>query len=265
MTDSYLNSLLGENEQILLVSRRHWLVLAGEILSESILTLAVIVLVTILVFLPPPVGNPLWALGYLLLAFPLVSLLRDVAIWASRKNVITSRRVIHLEGVLHKEITDSSLEKVNDVKMIQSFWGRVFGYGDIEILTASEMGVNKFAKIADPIGFKTAMLNAKSRLEAGDARGGEDLRQPRGYVPATQPTRPVQAAPAAEGRASGALLEAMQAQRAGPAATQPNAPAVAHAPGDIPALLRQLDELRQAGVLTEAEFQNKKAQLLARL
>jgi hypothetical protein len=34
---------------------------------------------------------------------------------------------------------------------------------------------------------------------------------------------------------------------------------------DVPALLRQLDELRQAGVLTEAEFQNKKAQLLDRL
>ena len=58
------------------------------------------------------------------------------------------------------------------------------------------------------------------------------------------------------------MLDQVQAHRPGVEA-RPAGPAPA--PGDIPALLRQLDELRQAGVLTEAEFQNKKAQLLARL
>ena len=37
--------------------------------------------------------------------------------------------------------------KVNDVKMEQSFLGRLLGYGDIEILTASELGVNLFRRI----------------------------------------------------------------------------------------------------------------------
>ena len=122
--------------------------------------------------------------------------------------------------MFNKDVTDSSLEKVNDVKLEQSVWGRLLNYGDVEILTGSELGVNKLNTIADPVRFKTAMLNAKNKLDT-----------------------PVYAAPA-------------------PSA----APALSAAPvPDVPALLVQLDGLRQHGVLTEAEFQAKKAQLLAKL
>jgi uncharacterized membrane protein YdbT with pleckstrin-like domain len=209
MPDSYLKSLLGDNEQIQYTTRQHWLVLAGEILSESVLSLALIILVSVIwgVWMR---DQPLIALAYLLLLFPLISLLRDVLSWFNRKYVVTNRRVIHVTGVLNKNTTDSSLEKVNDVKMEQTFWGRMFGYGDVEILTASELGVNLFKHIANPIRLKTAMLNAKEQLEQG--RGA--------------PKRP---------------------------------------PGDIPALIARLDDLRKQGALTEEEFQKKKADLLSQL
>jgi uncharacterized membrane protein YdbT with pleckstrin-like domain len=212
MADTYLNKLLGDNEQILQVTRQHWLVLAGEIVSECVLSVALVVLVTEIMVVAP-FTVPLAALGYLVLIFPLVSLWRDAMIWSNRKFVVTSFRVIQISGVLNKNVTDSSLEKVNDVKLEQSVFGRMFGFGDIEILTASELGVNKFRRLAQPVSFKTAMLNAKERLEHG--------------TPA-------------------------------PAAPRGGAP-------DIPALISQLDELRKQGVLSEAEFQTKKAQLLAKL
>jgi uncharacterized membrane protein YdbT with pleckstrin-like domain len=233
-------------------------VLAAEILSEGVMTLAVIVLITIMIFLPPPFGNPLWAIGYLLLALPAGSLLRDVLAWANHKHVVTNQRVIHVVGVLSKEITDSSLEKVNDVRLEQSFWGRVLGYGTVEILTASELGASKFTTIANPIQFKTAMLNAKHRLgyedegaRAAGQRGGVFEWQP-------APNEHTAARPAGTQVVRGSLLEQMQAKN-NEAVTKGSAAS------DVPALLRQLDELRQAGVLTEAEFQNKKAQLLDRL
>jgi uncharacterized membrane protein YdbT with pleckstrin-like domain len=217
MADSYLNHLLGENEQILMVTHRHWTTLALEILSESVLAIALVVLVTLILLFSSALGplaalGPFVALGYLLLIFPLASLTRDVVAWSNRKFVITTRRVIQVSGVLSKDVTDSSLEKVNDVKLDQTFWGRMLNYGDVEILTASELGVNKFTTIADPVRFKTAMLNAKNKLEPVYATG-----------PAAQP-----------------------------------------AP-DVPALIAQLDGLRQHGVLSEAEFQAKKAQLLAKM
>ncbi len=210
MSDAYLNSLLGENEQVLFETHQHWLVLAGEILTECLLSVALVVLVSLIWALWVP--NVLVALGYLLLIFPLVSLWRDVLIWSKRKYVVTSHRVIQLSGVFNKNVTDSSLDKVNDVKMSQSFLGRMLNYGDIEILTASELGVNMFKHIGQPIQYKTAMLNAKEKLEHAPVEAGTG--------------RPVRSA------------------------------------AD---LLVQLDELRQNGVLTEAEFQSKKAELLKKM
>jgi len=208
MADTYLNNLLGENETILLVTRQHWLVLLGEILVEALLTAAIIVLVTMLFGLLP---NPLVLLGFLLLILPLASMWRDYLIWGNRKFVVTTRRVIQVSGVFSKNVTDSSLEKVNDVKMEQSFLGRLLDYGDIEILTASELGANLFRRIGRPIRFKTAMLNAKERLETGQASGGRRQEL------------------------------------------------------DVPTLIAQLDGLRKQGVLTEEEFQKKKAELLTKL
>lgn len=209
MADKYLKKLLGENEHVILVTRQHWLVLLAEIVSESVLAVALVVLVTLIWFIWLP--HSLVPLAYLLLLLPILSLLRDVTIWANRQYIITNWRVIQISGVFNKDVTDSSLEKVNDVKLEQTFLGRLLDYGDIEILTASELGVNKFSRVAQPIRFKTAMLNAKEKLEQGSP----------------SPSR-------------------------GPE-------------GDIIGLIAQLDSLRKQGVLTEEEFQHKKAQLLAKL
>src|SRR3970040_80145 len=70
-------------------------------------------------------------------------LLEIVLIWWNRQYVITSRRVIQVSGTFNKRVTDSSLEKVNDVKMVQSFFGRLFDFGDLELLTASEAVIDK--------------------------------------------------------------------------------------------------------------------------
>src|SRR5215468_4017696 len=166
MADRYLINLLGENEHILFVTRQHWLVLFGEILSELIIAAILGGLVTLIWFWLP---DPLVPLGYFLLLLPAVSLLRDLLIWRNRQYVVTNWRVIQIAGVFNKEVSDSSLEKVNDVKLEQSFLGRLLGYGSIEILTASELGVSKFNKIARPIRLKTAMLNAKENLNQGTA------------------------------------------------------------------------------------------------
>lgn len=204
---AYLAKVLGQREDILLVTRHHWFVLMRAILVEGVMILTIIALVTVgLIFLPEYKWIP-WL--YLLVLIPLASLIWDVIKFGSHAFIVTNRRVIQIDGVINKNVIDSSLEKVNDVKMSQSFFGRIFNFGDIEIMTASELGINKFTTIANPIKFKTAMLNAKAVLE-GNA----------------------------------------QTVQSGP---------------DIPTLIAQLDNLRKQGVLSEEEFQKKKAELLAKL
>jgi uncharacterized membrane protein YdbT with pleckstrin-like domain len=210
MAKDYLEEMLGENEQILLRARKHWSVLFGNIALEIVLIAALIVAVIILL---PLVAFPVAPLGFFLVLVPLIGMVRDFLIWYNRQYIVTNRRVIQSSGVFSKDVVDSSLEKVNDVKLSQSFWGRLFDYGDIEILTASEVGANVFRSIGEPIKFKTAMLNAKERLGFEDELG-------------------------------------IQAARA---------------TSDIPSLIARLDDLRKKGIISEAEFQQKKMELLAKM
>jgi len=165
MIDSYLKNQLGENEHIIFVTRQHWLVLLGQILAKSVLALGLAILITLIwrIWLP----HSLVPLAYLLLFQPLLGMLGNVLIWTSRQYIVTNWRVIQISGVFSKEVADSSLEKVNDVKLEQSLGGRLLDYGDLEILTASELGVNQFSQVGQPVRLKTAMLNAKEKLEHG--------------------------------------------------------------------------------------------------
>jgi len=160
MKNRYVNSLLGESERILLVSRQHWFVLFASILTEIIIMIIILAIFTAAVFY-----SPFAAIGFSLLVFPLVSMILDILKWYNRLYIVSNRRVIQVNGIINKNVIDSSLEKVNDVKMTQSFFGRIFDYGDIEILTASELGANLFRRIGDPVHFKTAMLNAKEGMD----------------------------------------------------------------------------------------------------
>lgn len=207
MATNYLESLLSENEQILLETHQHWFVLFGRIFLEIVL-IAVIIGGSLIAY----PFQPLAIYGLILILIPLIGILNDVMVWRNKAYIVTNRRVIQISGVFNKDVVDSSLEKVNDVKMSQSFFGRMFGYGDIEILTASELGVNLFHQIANPIEFKTAMLNAKEKLSIDEL----DLEVLRGN-------------------------------------------------SDIPTMIEKLDVLRRRGILSEVEFQQKKAELLAKM
>jgi uncharacterized membrane protein YdbT with pleckstrin-like domain len=165
-TNAYIKQILGESEEVLLVVRQHWFVLLQEILIEILFILGLSALTSLLVWFLP--AYPFLALLWILVIIPIGSMIKDILVWTNHQYIVTSRRVIQTRGILDKNVIDSSLEKVNDVKMEQPFWGRIFNFGNIEILTASELGVNLFKNIGDPIRFKTTMLNAKMKLSDED-------------------------------------------------------------------------------------------------
>ncbi len=211
MADHYINSLLGSQEKVMLVTRQHWFVFLRSIVFELVISIAIIAAASLVWSFLFPLG---W-LGYFLLIIPIIGLIQDYLNWINKQYIITNLRVMQVAGIINKNVIDSSLEKVNDVKLSQSFWGRLFNFGDVEILTASELGINLFKTIGEPVHFKTTMLNSKVHLE-------------------------------------GALDRALDHD----AAEQEE---------NIPALISQLDQLRQKGVLTQDEFEKKKAELLSKI
>jgi hypothetical protein len=205
MAGHYLQSLLGEREKIILVTRHHWFVLARSIILEVFLILVIFALTiigTISLQPNPPFGYIIPLIGFIILLIPIATGTRDFLIWTHHLYIITNLRVMQISGIFNKSVIDSSLDKVNDIKMDQSALGRMFGYGDIEILTASELGVNLFKRIDNPVKFKGALINAKAYLE----HAGEMAPIPVS-VPETKMDIPVMITKLADLRTQGVLTE----------------------------------------------------------
>jgi uncharacterized membrane protein YdbT with pleckstrin-like domain len=220
----YLEGLMGNNEGIVLTTRQHWITLIGSLIVNGFLILLLWGIgIFVMVFAAALLDGLAWVPLAVLAVFSLVFLWRlvlDVLHWANDVYAVTNRRIIQISGIINKHSIDSSLEKINDLVLTQSMLGRMLGYGDLEILTGSEIGANLLRRIADPVHFKTEMLNQK---EAMNAMGAFDSKAGR-TLTSQAPTA-----------------------------------------GDIPELIGELDELRKKGLVTEAEFQEKKAKLLARI
>jgi hypothetical protein len=261
---SYADSLLATGERVLHRERQHWLVLVwgarlpivGMILGLVLLILssAVSGLLNQVVFW---VGAVLFLGG---LAFLVWATMR----YLNQEYVLTNRRVIEVQGVVNKRSTDSSLEKINDAILTQSIFGRMLGFGDLEVLTASEAGIERFQMIVNPIGFKKAMMDAKHEYE-------QDMS---GSFRAPGP--PIREAPSAGSERAVAHDEivAAEAPRAEvappvPAPVAPPAPATTPPartdPDEITRTLANLADLRDRGAISPDEYESKKADLLGRL
>ncbi len=224
----YLEGLMGKNERIVLVTRQHWITIIGSLLIDGFFALLLIAIGVLLIivgkpFLVPLLHSSAWippAVIILLALLPVWHWVTDWLHWRNDMYVVTNRRIIQIEGVINKHTIDSSLEKINDVVLTQSALGRMLSYGDLEILTGSEIGVNLLKQISEPVRFKTEMLNQKESMGELDAFDSA----------------------------------ARRSLASGPAT-----------PNDVPGLIAQLDELRKKGLITDAEFEAKRAKLLAQI
>jgi uncharacterized membrane protein YdbT with pleckstrin-like domain len=158
----YLEGLMGRKEEIIFKTRQHWLAILRALVLWGVVSILILLITLVLAIATPLDGLALVLL--LALVLPFWRLMVNLLNWWNEQYVITNRRVIQLEGIINKHSIDSSLEKVNDVVLEQSALGRMLNYGDVQILTASEIGVNRFKRMARPVRFKTEMLNQKEGL-----------------------------------------------------------------------------------------------------
>jgi len=187
---TYADKLLADGESVVLRTRQHWMALVRESRNGWLLwILAVVVLVAIPFFnvQPGPVRDGLSVLALLLLLVGVAIVLWQWLLWWTEEYLVTNRRLMKVSGVINKRSADSSLEKINDAILTQRFWGRVFNYGDLDILTAADTPVDSYYMLNAAPAFKKTMLNEKHALEMQYSVG----RVPRPRCPRRQPpTRP---------------------------------------------------------------------------
>ncbi|MEO8215911.1 MAG: PH domain-containing protein [Acidobacteriota bacterium] len=106
-------------------------------------------------------GEGIWVVvGGLLGAALLLSVIREWIVVQSNHYLLTDRRVMKQSGIVSKRSVTAYLDKLNNVDHTITLWGRILGYGDVEVDTASETGVTVFARVPRPIEFQRAILSA---------------------------------------------------------------------------------------------------------
>ncbi len=231
-------SLLASGERVLLVRQRHWLTFL-EAGRWFVLALGAGLAVLLLDQGVPEDGFFGW-LGSLLnwgfWLFVLIGLLGVgwyFLVWKVERYLVTTRRVIEAGGVINKYTRDTSLQMISDMVVGHPWLGRIVGYGEIDLLTGAEAGTSKIRFLPHADEFKKALLDAKHEYEL-DVGGGRAMQQ------------------------------------AVAAASEQAAPAERSAPADLTAdeldtALSRLADLRERGLITPAEFDEKKRELLDRL
>jgi hypothetical protein len=152
----------------------------------------------------------------------------NIVAWRTAAFAVTSLRVLHEEGLASKRSSTTLLQSLSDVKSRVGFLGGPLGYGDITLLTQSgSSGEDRFLSITDPLGFRNSIMSQKAADRLVDT-----------------PTR-----------------AAVVAAQAAPDVVQPAAPSST----DAADALARLADLHDRGALTDAEFEAKKTEILARM
>jgi hypothetical protein len=177
---SYAQSLLAKDEQILYEARQHWLAPLSDSLKAIVLLLIGLLLFTlsVMVSFADVITTVQRGAAAIIILIGLVWIGIIYASWRAEGYVITNRRVLKVEGLLDKKSGDSSLDKINDAVLKQGIWGRIFHYGDLEILTANDDAIDRYQMLSDVVDFKKAMLNAKNNLEDGYRGGSPSVAAP---------------------------------------------------------------------------------------
>ena len=74
-------------------------------------------------------------------------------------------RVVDESGFFTRYSKESPLDKINNVEYDQPLMGRIFGYGNVDIQTAAEMGETKYTLIHHPKLLKDTITNAQEEYK----------------------------------------------------------------------------------------------------
>jgi len=146
---------LKSEEKVILITRPHWFTIMFPVLLGLIGIAGGVVLSAFgLVFGGIPVALVLAGYaGYKILE-------RNRNIWA-----VTNMRVIDEEGIFSSDTKESPLDKINNVSYSQSFWGKIFGYGKVDIQTAAEIGETTYNNVESPGKLKDAITTMQEEYK----------------------------------------------------------------------------------------------------
>jgi uncharacterized membrane protein YdbT with pleckstrin-like domain len=204
-----MKTQLKKDEKAVLEIRQHWFVMV----APSFLSLIGIILGSILIGYSVVFGISIILIVICYFIYKVIQ--RRNNLW-----IVTNLRVIDEYGVFSNNAKESPLDKLNNVSYNQSFFGKIFEYGNVQIQTAAEIGSTTYHMVEHPKKLKDTITN-----EQEEYKHGQIMKQAAEFANAISPER--------------------QTNKI-----------------DVATELERLFELKQKGILTEEEFNARKAKIL---
>ena len=142
---------LKQDEKKLLIIRQHWIKLVLPIL------LWLVAAVLLILF----AGNTGLIITLVTALYPMYEYLN----WKNNLWCITNLRVVDESGFFGRYSKESPLDKINNVEYDQTLWGRIFGYGNVDIQTAAELGETRYHLIHHPKLLKDTITHAQEEYK----------------------------------------------------------------------------------------------------
>ena len=241
--------LLAEDEEVVLELRPHWSSL-GWPLPALLASVGALVAAVVA-----------WPSGPVAVAYVLGALCGLCALWlagrwirrSTTSLVLTTSRLVQRSGILGRRGRDVRLERINEISYHQTIGQRLLGTGQLFVEVGGDRGELQFDHVPQPAAFAGELHEQLAALH--DSRSDRS-RSDRSRSDRSADDRSHDDRSRGGGESRGGLRFPDDTPPAGiPAGVSPS----------VAQQLIDLDELRRRGVLSQEEYEEKRARLVDRL
>ncbi len=140
---------LGEREYIIEMRRRHWVALLQKLSAALVLGILLLLLTLAISFTRPQAVLLTLAIGGVIL---LPVLIWGIVDYLNDFLIVTNQRIIQQEKVVltSEFLRTALLEQIENIDVVENFWGNLLGYGVLTVYTASKGAPIRFDYVARP-------------------------------------------------------------------------------------------------------------------
>ena len=168
-----LDDQLLAGERIVYRTRPHWILFGGPLIL-GIVGIALGVTLQL-------AADDYWYAGAALLGVALLLAIPPAIRYLSSDFAVTDKRVLARMGILHRQLLETLLSKIEGIGVEQDVWGRLLGFGTITI-TGTGGTRESIAGIPRPLEFRRqvqAQIVAQDERRPRDAASGLLAGEPR--------------------------------------------------------------------------------------
>lgn len=174
---TYVESTLAGGEKVLLRANFNWTYSFLPVLWFAI-GVSPLVMLAAIQFAGGVPGADLkvgWWAAMAASAFGTLILANHMILLWTTEIVVTTYRFVYKKGLISRDTQEVSLNKIEEITLKQSVWGRVFGYGQL-ILRGTGVGVIELPNLDGPITVRRVIENAKADLRRSnfEERNGDE-------------------------------------------------------------------------------------------